>query len=85
MDYLVLGVAAFGASLLTFFSGFGLGTIMAPLFALFFPIDVAIAMTGVVHFTNNIIKIVLIGRNVDRCTRSGLDLDPGNEPGCPGI
>jgi uncharacterized membrane protein YfcA len=39
---------------------------MAPLFALFFPIDVAIAMTGVVHFTNNIFKIVLIGRNVDR-------------------
>lgn len=66
MDYLILGVAAFGASLLTFFSGFGLGTIMAPLFALFFPIDVAIAMTGVVHFTNNIFKIVLIGRNVDR-------------------
>lgn len=66
MEYLLLGLAAFGASLLTFFSGFGLGTIMAPLFALFFPIDVAIAMTGVVHFTNNIFKIVLVGRNIDR-------------------
>ena len=66
MEYIIPGLAAFGASLLTFFSGFGLGTILAPVFALFFPIDVAIAMTGVVHFTNNIFKIILVGRNIDR-------------------
>ncbi len=32
----------------------------------FFPIDVAIALTGVVHFTNNLFKIALVGRNNDK-------------------
>lgn len=66
MEYLILGLAAFGASLLTFFSGFGLGTILAPLFAIFFPLDVAIAMTGVVHLTNNLFKVALVGSKMDR-------------------
>ena len=57
---LVIAVA-FGASMLTFFSGFGLGTMLLPVFLLFFPIDLAIAMTAVVHFLNNIFKTGLIG------------------------
>ena len=66
MDFIIIPITALLASVLTFFSGFGLGTILAPVFALFFPIDVAIAMTGVVHFTNNIFKIALIGKNTDK-------------------
>ncbi|HQB78587.1 MAG TPA: sulfite exporter TauE/SafE family protein, partial [Tenuifilaceae bacterium] len=50
----------------TFFSGFGLGTILTPVFMLFFPVDLAIALTGVVHFFNNIFKIILVGRSADR-------------------
>jgi hypothetical protein len=64
MDIAIIIIAAFGASMLTFFSGFGLGTILTPVFMLFFPIEVAIAMTGVVHLLNNIFKISLIGRHV---------------------
>ncbi|MGB0391290.1 MAG: TSUP family transporter [Salibacteraceae bacterium] len=66
MEIIVISIAAFLTSILTFFSGFGLGTILSPVFALFFPIDVAIALTGVVHFTNNIFKIGLIGKNADK-------------------
>lgn len=66
MDFIVIGFAAFFTAILTFFSGFGLGTILAPVFALFFPIDVAIALTGVVHFTNNVFKIFLVGKQTDR-------------------
>nr|MBP6662294.1 TSUP family transporter [Paludibacter sp.] len=33
---------------------------------IFFPIDIAIALTGVVHFSNNLFKIALIGRNTDK-------------------
>ena len=65
MEIFIIGLAAFFTALLTFFSGFGLGTILAPVFAIFFPIDVAIALTGVVHFTNNLFKIVLVGRKTD--------------------
>ena len=61
MEYIVIGIVAFVASLLTFFSGFGLGTILTPVFVFFFPVEVAIALTGVVHFLNNIFKLFLIG------------------------
>lgn len=66
MDFIVIGFAAFFTAILTFFSGFGLGTILAPVFAIFFPIDVAIALTGVVHFTNNVFKIFLVGKKTNK-------------------
>ncbi|TLX76080.1 sulfite exporter TauE/SafE family protein [Labilibacter sediminis] len=66
MDIIIICLAAFATAILTFFSGFGLGTILAPVFAIFFPIDIAIALTGVVHFSNNLFKIVLVGKNTDR-------------------
>jgi len=53
-------------SLLTFFSGFGLGTLLMPVFAIFFPLEQAIAMTGVVHFVNNIFKGTLVWKNTDK-------------------
>ncbi len=62
----MLALVAFGASLLTFFSGFGLGTLLLPVFAVFFPVDIAIALTGLVHFLNNIFKLILIGRHAER-------------------
>ncbi len=66
MEIVIIVIAAFLTAILTFFSGFGLGTILAPVFAIFFPINVAIALTGVVHFTNNLFKIFLVGRNTDK-------------------
>jgi len=66
MEVIIISLVAFLSALLTFFSGFGLGTILAPVFAIFFPIDIAIALTGVVHFTNNIFKIALVGRATDK-------------------
>lgn len=66
MEFLILGLTAFAASLLTFFSGFGLGTLLTPVFAVFFPIDIAIGLTGIVHLLNNLFKVVLIGRHFDR-------------------
>lgn len=66
MEIVAVVVAAFLASMLTFFSGFGLGTILLPVFALFFPVDMAIALTGLVHFANSLFKITLVGRNADR-------------------
>ncbi|MDD2313237.1 MAG: sulfite exporter TauE/SafE family protein [Proteiniphilum sp.] len=66
MEIIIISLAAFFTAVLTFFSGFGLGTILTPVFVLFFPIDVAIALTGVVHFSNNLFKIALVGRNTDK-------------------
>ena len=61
MDYLLITVVAFLVSALTLFSGFGLGTVLMPAFALFFPLPTAIAATAVVHLSNNLFKLVLVG------------------------
>jgi uncharacterized protein len=66
MEIIIISIAAFLTAILTFFSGFGLGTILTPVFVFFFPIDIAIALTGVVHFTNNLFKITLVGKQADK-------------------
>ena len=65
MDYFI-PLIAFFASLLTFFSGFGLGTIMVPVFLLFFPVDLAIALAGIVHLLTNLFKISLVRQFIDK-------------------
>ncbi len=74
MDYILVGLVALLGSGLTFFSGFGLGTLLMPVFALFFPIDIAIALTAIVHLLNNLFKLTLIGKkaNVKTVVRFGL-------------
>ena len=66
MEVIVVSLAALVASALTLFSGFGLGTLLMPVVALFFPLEVAIAMTAVVHLANNLFKVALVGRQADR-------------------
>ena len=65
MDYLIISVVAFLVSGVTLFSGFGLGTVLMPVFALFFPVPVAIAATAVVHLANNVFKVILVGKNAN--------------------
>lgn len=66
MEYIIIPLVALLASALTFFSGFGLGTILLPAFGLFFPIEIAIALTAIVHFLNNIFKLGLVFKNIDK-------------------
>ncbi len=66
MDFVIVCLVALGASGLTLFSGFGLGTLLLPAFLLFFPADLAVAMTALVHFLNNTFKLILLGRHADR-------------------
>jgi len=65
MSYVVICATALLVSGLTLFSGFGLGTILMPAFSLFFPIEVAVAATAVVHGANNIFKMIMVGRHAD--------------------
>lgn len=66
MEYLVICTAAIITSGLTLFSGFGLGTLLMPVFAIFFPLNLAVAMTALVHFLNNLFKLALLGKNADK-------------------
>lgn len=65
MDFVIVAFAAVVVSGLTLFSGFGLGTLLMPVFALFFPVEVAVAATAVVHGANNIFKIGMVGKHAD--------------------
>jgi uncharacterized membrane protein YfcA len=65
MDYFIICLTALLGSGLTLFSGFGLGTLLVPVFALFFPLDLSIALTAIVHFLNNIFKLGLLGKHAD--------------------
>lgn len=65
-QYLIVSLSAFLAAGLTMYSGFGLGTLMLPVFALFFPVEVAVVATALVHGANNVFKVTLLGRNADR-------------------
>lgn len=60
MFEVIIYITALVASGLTLISGFGLGTLMLPVFAIFFPMEIAIGMTAVVHLINNIFKFGLI-------------------------
>jgi len=74
MELFLIGVTAFLVALLTLFSGFGLGTVLMPVFSLFFPVPLAIAATAVVHFANNIFKFGLMAKytNWNVVTRFGI-------------
>lgn len=65
MSYIVICLVACVASGLSFLSGFGLGTLLLPAFALFFPVERAVALTAVVHLLNGLFKLALVGRQID--------------------
>lgn len=66
MEIAVVCIVALLASGLTFFSGFGLGTLLLPAFALFMPLEQAVAATAVVHLLNGLFKLALLYNNIDR-------------------
>jgi hypothetical protein len=61
---LIIPIVALAASLITLISGFGLGTLLLPVFALFFPLEVAILLTAVVHLLNNLFKLGLLWKAI---------------------
>lgn len=74
MEFVLLPTVAAVLAGVTLLSGFGLGTVLMPVFAIFFPIEIAIAATAVVHLCNNLFKVSLVGRwaSVPVCVRFGI-------------
>ncbi len=68
MSYLIICSVALAVSGLTLFSGFGLGTLLMPAFVLFFPVEVAVGATAMVHLANNLFKAALFGKQADLAT-----------------
>lgn len=71
---IIIFLISFFASLLTFISGFGLGTILLPVFMVFLPTPLAISATAIVHLINNTTKLGLLYKsaNVQILIRFGI-------------
>jgi len=65
MIYVALALAALVVSGLTLFSGFGVNTLLLPVFFTVFPNhpELAVAAAGVVHLLNNVFKFTLLGKH----------------------
>jgi uncharacterized membrane protein YfcA len=74
MELILIAVAALAASAITLVSGFGLSTALVPIFALYFPLPLAIGAVAVVHLINSLFKVVLLRRaiNWEAALRFGL-------------
>ena len=65
MSFFIIPLIALIASILTFFSGFGLGTILLPVFTIYYPAPIAVGLTAIVHFLNNAFKIGLVYKHIN--------------------
>jgi uncharacterized membrane protein YfcA len=59
INVLIPILAAFFAAALTLMTGFGLGTILTPVFLIFYDVKIAILIVAVVHLSNNLLKLSL--------------------------
>jgi uncharacterized membrane protein YfcA len=64
MDILIY-LTAFLAAGLALLSGFGLGTVLTPVFLLFYEAKIAIFLVAIVHLLNNLLKFALFKKHID--------------------
>lgn len=62
---LIFIIAPFLGALATFFTGFGLNTILVPVFMISCDAPIAVLMAGIVHLCNNILKVALTSRSIN--------------------
>ncbi len=65
IEYILIGFLTFFASLVSFYSGFGLGTILMPVIAIFLPLPLAISLTAIVHLVSNCLKTGLFWKTIN--------------------
>jgi uncharacterized membrane protein YfcA len=65
LEIVIIPIVVFVGSVLTFFSGFGLGTLLLPVFCAFFPIEVAVFATAIVHFFNSLFKVIFVYQGIN--------------------
>ena len=68
MEYVIIAFTVLFGAGLTFFSGFGLGTLMLPVFSLFFDLPIAVGATAIVHLANNIFKFAMVSKHIHYST-----------------
>jgi len=65
LSIVVFILVPFMGALATFFTGFGLNTILVPMFLLYWDAPLAVLMAGIVHLCNNILKVALTASSIN--------------------
>ena len=66
LPFLLVLLLTFLVSTVTLLTGFGIGTVLTPAFAFAFDVKTAVLLVAVVHLANNILKLALFRKAVDR-------------------
>ncbi len=61
---LLLVLSTFIASMFGTFTGFGISTVLIPIFLLFFPPPVTLLMVGIIHWFNNVWRLTMFRKGV---------------------
>ena len=64
MEHLFILITAFLTAAFTLLSGFGLGTVLTPVFSLFYDVKIAIFLVAIVHLLNNLLKLALFRKHI---------------------
>ena len=64
-ELIIIALASFLIAGVGLYSGFGLATLLMPIFALFFPLSTSIAATAIVHLVTNVFKLTLFYKNIN--------------------
>ena len=64
--YIIILVATFLVSTVTLLTGFGIGTVLTPVFAFGYDVKTAVLLVAVVHLANNVLKLGLFRRELDK-------------------
>jgi uncharacterized membrane protein YfcA len=65
IDTIVIVIVTFVTSLITFFSGFGLGSVLMPVLGITVPIHIAIGITAIVHLVVSAFKSVMLFKDIN--------------------
>jgi uncharacterized protein len=65
MEFILIAICSLLAAFMSFYSGFGLGTVLMPIMAIFLPIPLAISLTAIVHLLQNLFKTGLLWKAID--------------------
>ncbi|GAB4342544.1 MAG: sulfite exporter TauE/SafE family protein [Candidatus Abyssubacteria bacterium] len=61
----LIAIVTFVTAILTLLTGFGLGTVLTPVFTIFYDVKLAVLMVAIVHLLNNLFKLYLFRAHVD--------------------
>lgn len=65
LQFVFIIVLTFVTSTLTLLTGFGVGTILTPTFALLYDVKTAVLLVSIVHLSNNLLKFGLFRRSLN--------------------